>query len=182
MPNFFERKATESDIVRARSHRRCGAVVRRSLSRSTVTVIVRSSRAWPKFYSFIEFYIRAHVKQRNGSAAPAPHRGALAHSVGHQAREFFSDIAHVDVFLSLPTRCRIAHAEYGKRGEANVEIGAKFAFGDALPDHVLENALETARPAADTAAAFARQVLALVEEHFDEVATVDQRRQVGLDQ
>ena len=32
-------------IARARSHRRCGAVVRRSLSRSTGTVIVRSSRA-----------------------------------------------------------------------------------------------------------------------------------------
>ena len=90
--------------------------------------------------------------------------------------------ANVDIFLALPTRCRIAHAEYGKRGEANVEIGAEFAFGDALLDHVLEDALEPARPAADAAAAFARQMLALVEEHLDEIGPVDQRRQVGLDQ
>src|SRR6185436_14688448 len=115
MPKCLERKATESGIVRARSHRRCGAVVRRSLSRSTVTVILRSSRAGSaKFYSFIEFHIETRVKQHWRSAAPAPHRGALAHPVGHQAREFLGNVVDVDVFLALPTRCRIAHAEYGQ--------------------------------------------------------------------
>src|SRR4249920_2280285 len=168
MPKCFERKATESGIVRARSHRRCGAVVRRSLSRSTGTVIVRFSRAGSaEFYSSIEFHIGARVKQRWRSAALPPHRGALAHPIGHQTREFLDNVRHVDIFLALPTRCRIAHAEYGKCRQTNVEIGTEFAFGDALLDHVLEDALEPARPTADAAAAFARQMLALVEEHLD---------------
>src|SRR5215510_198253 len=183
MPKCLERKATESGIVRARSHKRCGAVVRRSLSRSTVTVIVRSSRAGlPKFYSSIELHIGARVKQRWRSAVLPPHRGALAHPVGHQAREFLSNVRHVDIFPALPTRCRIAHAEYGERRQADIKIGAEFTFGDAFLDHVLEDALEPARPAADAAAAFARQMLALIEEHFDEIGPVDQRREVGRDQ
>src|SRR6187401_1321513 len=183
MPKCLQRKAIESGIARARSHRRCGAVVRRSLSRSTGTVIVRSSRALSaEFYSSIEFHIRARVKQRWRSAALAPRRGALAHPIGHQAREFLGNVHDVDIFLALPTRCRIAHAEYGQSRQANVEIGAEFAFGDALLDDVLEDALEPARPAADAAAAFARQMLALIEEYLDEIGPIDQRRQVGLDQ
>src|SRR6476659_62326 len=101
-----------------------------------------------KFYSFIEFHIETRVKQLWRSAAPAPHRGALAHPVGHQAREFLGNVVDVDVFLALPTRCRIAHAEYGQSRQTHVEIGAEFAFGDALLDHVLEDALKPARPAA----------------------------------
>src|SRR5690242_11850725 len=167
MPKCLERKATESGIVRARSHRRCGAVVRRSLSRSTMTVIVRFSRGGSaEFYSFIEFHIGSRVKQHNGSATLPPRRGALAHPVGHQAREFLRDVRHVDVFLALPTRCRIAHAEYGQSRQADVETGAEFAFGNAFLDHVLEDALEPARPAADAAAAFARQMLTFIEEHL----------------
>src|SRR5215475_11143517 len=183
MPKCLERKATESGIVRARSHSRCGAVVRRSLSRSTVTVIVRSSRVGSaEFYSFIEFHIGTRVKQHRRSAALSSRRGALAHPIGHQAREFLGNIRYVDVFLAPPTRCRIAHAEYGQRRQTNVEIGAEFAFGNALFDHVLEDALESARPTADAAATFARQMLALIEEHLDEIGPVDERRQMGLDQ
>src|SRR6187455_1542204 len=183
MPKCLERNATESGIVRARSHRRCGAVVRRSLSRSTVTVIVRSFRAGlTEFYSSIELYNGARVKQHRRSAALTPHRGALAHPVGHQAREFLGNVRHVDVFPALPTRCRIAHAEYGQRRQANVEIGAEFAFRNAFLDDVLEDTLEPARPAADAAAALARQMLALIEEHLDEIGPVDQRRQMGPDQ
>src|SRR5581483_1804662 len=184
MPRCLERKATESGIVRARSHSRCGAVVRRSLSRSTVTAIVRFSRAWLdlKFYSFIEFYIASPVKQRRRSAALPPRRGAPAHPFGHQARKFPGDVRHIDIFPALPARCRIAHAKDGKRRQANVEIGAELASGDTLPDHVLEDALEPARPAPDAAAALARQMLALVEEHLDEIGPVDQRRQVRFDQ
>src|SRR4029079_1631181 len=164
----------------ADAERWCGAACRDRPERSSCAL----PALWldQKFYSFIEFHIGARVKQRRRSPALAPHCGALAHPVGHQAREFLGNVRHVDVFPALPTRCRIAHAEYGQSRHANVEIGAEFAFGDALLDHVLEDALEPARPAADAAPAFARQMLALIEEYLDEIGSVDQRRQVRLDQ
>src|SRR5262245_9994611 len=136
MPKCLERKATESGMVRARSHKRCGAVVRRSLSRSTVTVIVRSSRAGlPEFYSSIELHIGARVKQRWRSAALPPQRGALAHPVGHQAREFLRNVRHVDIFPALPTRCRIAHAEYGERRPADLKNDDEFTCGESILAH-----------------------------------------------
>ena len=88
----------------------------------------------------------------------------------------------VGIFLALPTRCCIAHAENGERRQPRVEIGAEFALGDAFPDHLLENALKAARPAADAPAAFGGQMLALVEEDLDEIAAVDERGEVRIDQ
>src|SRR6516225_11975196 len=182
MPKCLERKATESGKRRARSHRRCGAVVRRSRSRSTVisAVMWRSfARGSEEFYNPIELQVYRPACVRSGAAArPLP----LAHALAHQPGELASDVRDVDVFLALPTWYCVAHTENGECGQPRVEIGAEFARADALLDNVLEDSLQTARPAADPPSALGREMLTLVEEHPDEVTAVNQRRQMRFDQ
>ena len=97
---------------------------------------------------------------------------AGANPVDHKPRELGANLGNINVFVALPTRYCIAHAEYGERRHARVKRGSEFAVSDALLDDLLENAFESARPAADTAPALGRQVLALIEEDLDEVGAI----------
>ena len=114
------------------------------------------------------------------SAATAQHCRALAHPTDHQLGEFGSGAGDVSAFLTVPIRCCVAHAKDREGRQAGVQVRAEFPFFDALRDDVLEDALEPARPAADTATAFPGKVLALVEEDPNKVRPVDERRQVGF--
>src|SRR3972149_4885705 len=184
MPKCFERKATESGRIRARSHNRCGAVLRRRRSRSTVmdAVIRRSLVArflW--LNSIAQSNYESIACQALAAPGAASHRG-LFHAVDDEPRKFPCDMRDRRVFLAIPARCCIAHAEYGERRHARVEIGTEFAFRDTFPDHILENALQPARPAADALAALGRQMLAFVLDYLDEIAPIDEWRQMRIDQ
>ena len=133
-----------------------------------------------KFYSLIEFYRVTLNWQSRHSAPAAVGRATLAHAVEDELRKLGSDLVDGCAFFTMPARCCIAHAEDGQSGHARVEIGAKLSLRHTFPDDVLEDTFETARPPADTAAAFTGQMLTLVEEYLDEVRPPSKRRQVRL--
>src|SRR5262249_23587196 len=152
-------------VARARAHSNCGAVVRRSASRSADGVAVMAGR-WRsprkksitqtrgKFYRVIKS--PAVAQRRRGAALRrAPSRTRRANSALMRATPTSSRGSQPATALAMP---RI------ERRQSGVEIGAEFADPHALLEHVLEDLFEPARPLADAPPALGRQVLALVEE------------------
>src|SRR5215470_11133579 len=116
------------------------------------------------------------------SATTRPRARRRGQAVEHEARELGRDPLHRNLLLAMPARRRVRHAEDGERRQPGIEIVAKLSAAHARLDDVLEDAFEAARPLADAAAAFVRQVLPLVEEDLHEVAAVDQRPKMRSDQ
>ncbi len=116
------------------------------------------------------------------SAATARHCRALAHPTDRQLGEFGSGAGDVGAFLTVPIRCCVAHAKDREGRQAGVQVRAEFPFFDALRDDVLEDALEPARPPADTTATFPGKMLAFVEEDPNKVRPIDEGREVGFNQ
>src|SRR5262249_8573509 len=106
----------------------------------------------------------------------------LLHAVDDEARELGANALDRHLFLAVPVRHRVGHAEDAEHGQTRIEIGAKLAAPHPFPEDVLKNSLQSARPFADPPAAFARQVLALIQENPDKIAAVGQRRKVRFDQ
>src|SRR5215467_1966841 len=116
-------------------------------------------------------------------SAPATRRGrAFAHPIDHELGKFGGGTVDVGAFLAMPVGCRVAHAQNCERREPGIQIGTEFPLTDALLDDVLEYALESARPSANTTTAFPGKMLALIEENPNKVGPVDQRREVRFDQ
>ena len=106
------------------------------------------------------------------SAAATRCSRALAHPLNHQLGEFCGGPGDVGAFFSVPIRCCVAHAENCERREPGIQIGTEFPLTDALLDDVLEYALESARPSANTTTAFPGKMLTLIEEDPDEVGPI----------
>src|SRR5215471_15122863 len=116
------------------------------------------------------------------SAAATPRGGALAHPVDCELGEFGGYVRDADVFLAVPSRRGITHAKDRECREARIEVRTELTFRHTLPDDLLENALDPARPAADASPAFTREVLPLILENPDEIAAIEERRQMRIDE
>src|SRR5262249_19130932 len=99
----------------------------------------------------------------------------LLHTVNYKARELGADTLDRHLFLAVPVRHRVGHAEDAEHCQARIEVGAKLAAPHPFPENVLKNSLQSARPFSDPPAAFARQVLTLVQEDPDKITAVGQR-------
>src|SRR5215468_6662397 len=106
----------------------------------------------------------------------------LPHTLDHKARELGADTLDRHLFLAVPVRYRVGHAEDAEHCQTRIEIGAKLAAPHPFLENVLKNALQSARPFSDPPAAFARQVLTLVQEDPDKITAVGQRREVRFDE
>src|SRR5215831_8891809 len=116
-------------------------------------------------------------------SAPATRRGrTFAHPIDHELGKFGGGAVDGSAFLAVPVGCCVAHAQNCERREPGIQIGAEFPLSDPLLDDVLENSLKSARPPANTTAAFPGKMLTLIEEDADEIGPVDQRRKVRFDQ
>ena len=76
------------------------------------------------------------------------------------------------------SRRRIAQAEQRQRGHARIEVGAELTAGDALLDHVLDDALVAQLDRADALARRRGQEAPLAQEGEREVEPLGQRREV----
>src|SRR5215468_6843877 len=106
----------------------------------------------------------------------------LPHTLDHKARELGADTLDRHLFLAVPVRYRVGHAEDAEHCQTRIEIGAKLAAPHPFLENVLKNALQSARPFSDPPTAFARQVLTLVQEDLDKITAVGQRREVRFDE
>src|SRR3984893_6781567 len=106
----------------------------------------------------------------------------LLHTVDHKARELGADTLDRHLFLAVPVCHRVGHAEDAEHCQTRIEIGAKLAAPYPFLENVLKNSLQSARPFPDPPAAFARQVLTLVQEDPHKITAVGQRREVRFDE
>src|SRR5262245_1300102 len=106
----------------------------------------------------------------------------LLHPVDHKARELGADTLDRHLFLAVPVRHRVGHAEDAEHCQTRIEIGAKLAAPHPFLEKVLKNSLQSTRPFSDPPATFARQVLTLVQEDPDKITAVGQRREVRFDE
>src|SRR5262245_36956127 len=106
----------------------------------------------------------------------------LLHTVDHKARELGADTLDRHLFLAVPVRYRVGHAEYAEHCQPRIEIGMKLAAPHPFLENVLKNSLQSARPFSDPPAAFTRQVLTLVQEDPDKITAVGHRREVRFDE
>src|SRR5215468_8516692 len=106
----------------------------------------------------------------------------LPHTLDHKARELGADTLDRHLFLAVPVRYRVGHAEDTEDCQPRIEIGTKLAAPHPFLENVLKNPLHSARPFSDPPSAFARQMLTLVQEHPDKIAAVGHRREVRFDQ
>src|SRR5262249_29137084 len=93
----------------------------------------------------------------------------LLNTVDHKASELGADMVDPHLFLAVPVRHRVGHAEDAEHCQTRIEIGAKLAAPHPFLENVLENSLQSARPFSVPPAAFARQVMTLDPHDPDQI-------------